>query len=65
MRFLTQIYELKSRIHNYEKDNDKGSSFKKLNCSENSNNLEEKLLKYELMIEDLQLKQKLKEEEKK
>jgi hypothetical protein len=37
-----------------------------MNYSDNhSTNIEERMLKYELLIEDLQLKQKLKEEEKK
>ena len=50
-------------MNNYEKENEKINTLNKLIYSENS--IEEKLMKYELINEDLQLKQKLKEEEKK
>ncbi len=53
-------------MHNYENVNDKAHSYRLMNYSDNhATNIEERMLKYELLIEDLQLKQKLKEEEKK
>ena len=60
--YLIKIIELKSQVKNYEKEY-KSNNLSKMQSTDNI--IDEKLMKYELMIEDLQLKQKLKEEEKK